>query len=306
MSQFVFIITNIILPLFFIIGVGALIQKKFSLHIPSLSKVQIYVFVPSLVFYKIYTSSLSSLLIFKVAFYTIAIFILLMAISTGITKIFKFDKGKEKAFINATVLRNTGNYGIPLITLLYAGTSNDYAISVHMIVVITSTVVMYTIGLYNASSGSYSGKEALRNIKGIPTIYMILIAGSLKALSIELPDAALSPIIFLSQGVVPVSLFALGCQLVESKFAIGDVSVYIANFMRLVVSPVIAFGLCLLMKMDIVTTQVLVIGAATPTAVNSLFLAIEFGGDAEYASETIFLSTILSAFTISVLIYLIM
>lgn len=306
MSQFIFIITNIILPLFFIIGLGALIQKKFSLHIPSLSKIQIYVFVPALVFYKIYTSALSSALIFKVAFYTFAIFIILMLLSTGITKVFKFEKGKEKAFINATVLRNTGNYGIPLITLLYAGSSNDYAVSVHMIVVITSTVLMYTVGLYNASSGNYSGKAALQNIKGIPTIYMILIAGGLKMLSIELSDAVLSPIIFLSQGVVPVSLFALGCQLAESKFAMGDISVYVANFMRLIVGPLVAFILCVLMQMDTITTQVLVIGAGTPTAVNSLFLAIEFGGDAEYASETIFLSTIMSAFTISVLIYLIM
>lgn len=306
MSQFGFILTNIILPIFIIIGVGFVLHKKFKLHIPTLSKVQIYALVPALVFLKIYTSTLSSALIFKIAFYSIVLFLVLMLLSTWVSRLSKFERPKEKAFINAVVLRNTGNFGIPLITLLYAGADNDYAISIHMIVVITSTVLMYTIGLYNASSGKYSGKAALRNIKGIPTIYMILIAGGLRALSIEVPTPILSSVGFLSQGVVPVALIALGAQLSEAKFTLGDVSIYTSNAFRLVVSPVIAWLMCVVMKLDPVTTQVLVIGAGTPTAVNSLLLAVEFGGDADYASKTILTTTIMCSVTLSVIIFLLM
>ncbi len=304
MTQFIFILTNIILPIFIIISLGALLQKKFKLHIPTLSKVQIYILVPALVFHKIYTSTLSVSLIFKVAFYTITIFMTLMVLSTLLSRLMKFERSKEKAFINAVTLRNTGNYGIPLITLLYAGSSNDYALSVHMIVVITSTVLMYTVGLYNASSGKYSGRAALKNIMGIPTMYMILIAGVLRALSFDVPVPVLSSVVFLSKGVVPVALIALGAQLSESKFSLGDASMLVANFIRLIVSPLIAFAMCWVLQMDAVITQVLVIGAATPTAVNSLLLAIEFDGDAEYASQTILMTTLLSAITISVVIYL--
>jgi len=245
-------------------------------------------------------------LISKITFYTMLIFVLLMFASTGISRLFKYERSKEKAFINAITLRNTGNYGIPLITLLYAGAENDYALSIHMIVVITSTVLMYTIGLYNASSGKYSGTAALKNIRGIPTMYMILIAGGLRLLSIDMPEYLLSPVVFLSKGVVPVALLALGAQLAQSKFSVGDVSVYVANAIRLLASPLLALLLCRIMQMDAVTTQVLVIGAATPTAVNSLLLAVEFDGDANYASQTIFLSTLLSAVTISVVIYMVM
>ena len=306
MSQFIFILKSIILPIFIIIFIGAVLQKKYKLHIPTLSKVQIYVLVPALVFHKIYTSTLSMALIMKVSIYTFILFMMMMLISTGVSRTFKFQRSKEKAFINAVTLRNTGNYGIPLITLLYAGAENDYALSVHMIVVITSTVLMYTIGLYNASSGKYSGRVALRNIRGIPTMYMILIAGGLRVLSIDVPEQLLSPVVFLSNGVVPVALLALGAQLAESKFSVGDVSVYVANTLRLLGSPILALLLCKLMQMDAISTQVLVIGAATPTAVNSLLLAIEFDGDAEYASQTIFMSTLLSAVTVSGVIFMVM
>lgn len=306
MSQFIFIVTNIILPIFLIIGIGYLLHKKFTLHIPSLSKVQIYALVPSLVFYKIYTSTLSSELIFKITLYTVVMFMILLVAAVAISRLWKFEKPKEKAFTNAVILRNAGNYGIPLITLLFTGAQSDYAISVHMIALMTSTVLMYTIGLYNASSGKYSGKAALKNIRGIPTIYMIVIAGVLRALSVEVPAPILSPIIFMSNGVVPVALIALGAQLASARFALGDASVYAANTLRLIVGPIIAWILCILMKMDPVSTQVLIIGAGTPTAVNSLLLAVEFGGDAEYASQTIFLSTILSALTLSVIIFILM
>jgi len=283
-----------------------MLHKKFQLHIQTLSKVQIYALVPALVFYKIYTSTLSNALIFKITLYTVIMFMILLVASVVVSRVWKFEKAKEKAFTNAVILRNAGNYGIPLITLLYAGSDGDYAISVHMIALMTSTVLMYTIGLYNASSGKYSGKAALKNIKGIPTIYMIVFAGLLRAFSIEVPGPILSPVIFLSNGVVPVALIALGAQLASARFALGDASVYAANTMRLIVGPIVAWVLCIVMKMDPISSQVLIIGAGTPTAVNSLLLAIEFGGDAEYASQTIFLSTILSAITLSVIIFMLM
>lgn len=211
MSQFIFIVTNIILPIFLIIGIGFLLHKKFQLHIQTLSKVQIYVLVPALVFYKIYTSSLSNALIFKITLYTIIMFMILLVASTGISKIWKFEKAKEKAFTNAVILRNAGNYGIPLITLLYAGSDGDYAISIHMIALMTSTILMYTIGLYNASSGKYSGKAALKNIKGIPTIYMIGIAGLLRAFSIEVPGPLLSPVVFFYQWCCTSCTYCVRC-----------------------------------------------------------------------------------------------
>ncbi len=304
MSNFIYIFTNIILPIFIMVGMGFLLQKKFKLHIASFSKVQIYVLLPSLVFLNLYSSTLSKSLISTIVFFTAALFFVLTFFGTGIARILKMSRVREKSFINSVTLRNTGNFGIPLISLLFAGANSTYAMSVHMIAMTTSTILMYTFGLYNASSGKYTFKQAFQSIFKIPTIYMILLAAICKLFAITVPTTILEPVTYFSKAVVPMALFTLGAQLAETKFEFGDTTVYLGNAVRLIVSPIIAFGLAILMKLDPISAQVMVIGAATPTAVNSLLMAIEFDGDADYASQTIFLSTLLSALTISVLIYM--
>ena len=54
-----------------------------------------------------------------------------------------------------------------------------------------------------------------------------------------------------------------------------------------------------------VVAQVMVICAAAPSAVNTVLLAIEYRSDPEFASQTVFLSTLLSALTMPVVIALV-
>ena len=44
------ILYSVILPVFIIIGVGWLLDRKFQLDLPTLSKLNFYVFVPALMF----------------------------------------------------------------------------------------------------------------------------------------------------------------------------------------------------------------------------------------------------------------
>jgi predicted permease len=55
-----------------------------------------------------------------------------------------------------------------------------------------------------------------------------------------------------------------------------------------------------------IMAQILLIGSAFPTAVNSVILAVEFDGDHHFASQTVFTSTVMSAVTVSVIIALTM
>lgn len=304
MSSFMYIISNIIQPIFIIIGIGFLIQKKFDLHIASLSKIQIFVLVPALVFNTLYFSQLESGLVGKLIFFNIVFFCVLLILGTSVARLLKMPRSKEKAFVNAISLRNIGNYGIPLVALLFLGDTAKLAMSIHMVSVITCVLLMYTIGLYNASSGNYGWKDALKNVMGIPIIYVMTLAIILKQLSVPVPNGILSATGLLGQCVAPLALFTLGAQLAKSTFHVRDYSLYIGTTLRLLVSPLIAYGLALLFNFDALTTSLVILGAATPTAVNSLFLAIEFDGDSTYASQSIFLTTLLSAITVACIIFI--
>ena len=300
MSTFFYILTNILLPIFIQVGIGYLIQKKFKIDIKSLVKVHIFVFLPSLMFYNIYFNNLSGTVIFNVVIFVVGLFALLTTLSTIVAK------SMEKTFVNACSLINVGNYGIPLITLLYAGSQVDYAVSIQMTVVLTTSLLVNTIGLYNASSGAYSGLDAVKNVFKMPLIYVIILGFLLRGFSIELWSPLVSAISFMSQAVVPMALLILGAQLANTEMKVANPIVYLADIFRLIISPIIALCLVKLMGFEGMLAQILIIGAAFPGAVNGVVLAIEFNGNHHFASQTVFQTTIMSAITVTTIIALVL
>ncbi len=304
MKDMITIAWEILFPIFAIIIAGYFLQKKFSLDLTGFTKIQLYLFIPALIFVKIATSQLDDGLIGIVLTFTALLFVILMIISYGLAKLLGVDRKKEKAFMNAITLRNQGNFGIPLITLLYAGTvdGNTFPLSVHMIALFGTNLLLNTIGLYNASSGTYTKKEALIKVLKLPMIYVVLFGFIYRSTGFPLEGPIYSTLIIMGNGVVPLALFTLGAQLASTRLTFIDKSLPVVVLTRLVISPLIAYGLTLLFGLSGIVAQVLIIGAAAPTAVNSVLLAMEFNGDAEYASESVFLTTLISLITVTLTI----
>lgn len=304
MKEILIIAWEILFPIFAIILAGYLIQKKFQLDLNGFTKVQLYLFIPALIFVKIATSQLESDLITLIFGFTVALFFILMLMSFVFAKLLHLDRKKEKAFINAISLRNQGNFGIPLITLLYAGTSNGhtYALSIHMIVLFATNLLLNTIGLYNASSGTYTKKEALIKVLRLPMVYVVVFGFIFKSTGLTIVGPIYSTLTLMGDAVVPLALFTLGAQLASTKLTFLDKSLPIAVASRLILSPLIAYLMTLALGITGIVAEVLIIGAAAPTAVNSVLLAMEFKGDAFYASESVLLTTLLSIITVTLTI----
>ncbi len=306
MTEMITIFWEVLMPIFMLIGAGVILQKKFNLDLNPLTKVQLYLFIPSLIFIKIATSELEESLVVAIVAYTVVVFFVLMALSMFVAKIMKVDRKKEKAFINAVILRNQGNYGIPLITLAFASLDSPFPLSVHMIVMFTTNLLLNTVGLYNASSGTYTKKEAVVKVLKLPMIYTIFAGFAFNIFSIPIPLPVETTITLMSQAVVPLALVTLGAQLAKTNLGLTDPSVFTAVGMRLILSPVIAWLLTIAFGFTGTIAQVLILGAAAPSAVNSVLLAMEFNGDADYASETVFLSTLLSVITVTLTILIVL
>lgn len=299
------IFLTVLSPIFIQIALGYVLSKRIEIDLKTLTRIQMYILIPALLFSNIYTSQIESGMMVTIMVFTTFLFFILMLIAYIASKIFRFERPREMAFINSVILRNQGNFTIPLIALAYAGSGGDEAMSYHIVVLFTTNLLLNTFGLYNASAGKYTAKEAVYNMMKLPMVYTIAIALFLKGFHIQIPGTLLTTTQILGQGLVAVALLTLGAQLANTKIAFRDLSVYVSNIGRLLVSPAIAWAMVLIMGYDGILGQVLVIGAAAPTAVNSVLLAIEFDGDAPYASQTVLMSTLLSAITVSVVVSLV-
>ena len=72
--------------------------------------------------------------------------------------------------ILASAFMNSGNYGIPVVLMLFGEAGVDYAI----VLMVNQSLLVSTIGIYIAAKGSPQGngmKEALRSVFRMPMLY---------------------------------------------------------------------------------------------------------------------------------------
>ncbi len=315
MDVFLYILTHNILPIICIVCLGFLMGKKFPMDVKTLSKLNFYVFVPTFTFYQIYTTVLPDSMLWVLIF-ALSLLLLNHLLARGIGRVRKYDTGMRNAFMNALMFYNSGNIGVPLITLVFSGVpfiidgETPYlapALALQIVVLIVQNLSVNTLGFYNASMGKKMGwKEALISIFTMPTVYAIPVAFLLKyCLPYDLTQFPLwAAVVYLKNGLVPIALFTLGVQLSRTKVAKPSLDVGMAVFLRLIGGPLLAMLLILVFRFDNFTAQVLMMSSAVPTALNTALIAMERDNYPDFAAQTVLYATLLSPLSLTCVVFL--
>ncbi len=111
-----------------------------------------------------------------------------------------------------------------------------------------------------------------------------------------------------SAATVPLSMLLVGSSLgnVELKKALRDKSMLLLTAERFLLAPLVTFLLMKLVCPDPMLRNIMVITAATPSAIIVTALSLQNGKDGEYPSEGILLTTLLSMITLPITVYLIL
>lgn len=301
MGTFLYIFTNIIIPIFVLIAVGYVGQKKLKMEVRTFTKVNIYIFIPAILFTKIYQTDVTWQLFGTILMYMIAISVFMLFLGEGLARILKYPRGIRKAFVNSLLFFNSGNYGLPLVELAFH--SNPIATTAQIFLMLIQNVMINTFGVFQASAGNDGNKQALKNILIMPSLYVVIIAVLVKAFHVIVPGFIMAPLESIAGGFVAMALITLGVQLAEVKFSFKLKDIFISCFIRLLISPAIGLLIVYLLGVEGVLAKALIIGAATPTAVNTAIIAKEFENEPEYASQMVFFSTVFSAITISGILF---
>jgi predicted permease len=235
-------------------------------------------------------------------------------LSLLIGKIRKFDASMTNAFASSIMFYNSGNFGIPLITLVYSSKPFlingetpylDFALTVQVIVLIVQNVSLNTLGVFNATRGtSGSIKTALKKSLSLPAIYFVIAAFIFKFIPYDLTQFPLWPALnYAKNGLISIALITLGVQLSHTKFKLKDPNVYLSVLTRLLLGPVVALFLVFVFGLDGIIAQVMIISAGLPTAVNTALIAVEFKNKPDFASQTVMVATLMSSITLTGVIY---
>lgn len=294
-----------IAPVFFLIGMGYMLGKKFDLDIRSISKLSVYVFLPATLIVNLYGTAIEPDLLIPVAF--TAIFVIsLSLVSSGIARLNRYRDSRKNAFKNAVVFFNSGNMGLPLISLIFANTPvQEYAMSIQIMIVMCQNLLNYTLGFYNAARGKMDFRSAIKAVCKMPIVHAILLVIILKAIPYDMRNFFLWPAVkYSSDAMIAVNILILGIQLSRVSFNFKDIDVYRVALLRLCVAPLLAYLLIVLWGIDGVMAKALLINAALPTAVNTVLIAVEFQNEHEFAAQTVVVTTLLCLATLPLVIFL--
>ncbi|MFD1862017.1 AEC family transporter [Planococcus chinensis] len=293
-------ILNVVLPVFLLLGVGFVVGKYMLIDSKSVSDLSIYVFSPALFFYSVSTSEMDMADLGRIVLFSFGLFLVFGVFVFAAGKVFGWDKVYQNTLMLASGFPNAGNYGLPIILFAFG----EEGVAIGIIYLVMQSLLMNSAGVFYASNHhEMPKKDIFFQVLRMPGFIAILLALLLKVLEVPLPSAVENATGLLGQASIPTMLTLLGITLASIRLQNVLRFIWTATMFKLVVFPLIAFGLLLfLYPADALEAKVLLVAAATPTAATTTLLAIKFGMNPDMVSSAMFVNTFASIVTIPVLL----
>jgi len=304
MSIFLHILLTNVMPMTIMIAIGILLEKIFHLDIKTLSKLNFYLFSPAVIFTLLYETPIAAGLIGKVLLYFFSFMIVQYVVVEIVVRIRRYTPTMRSAMRNSVLFYNSANYGIPLNQLAFAG--NKETLGIQVIIMMLQSLVPNTYGIYSVNSHKSNMKDVWKTIIGMPVIYVIPLAFLMRGFEIPIPDPIQTPINYVSDAFIGTALLTLGVQLGQMEWKISRslaIDVSISGALRLIGGPLLAWAVVTLLGIEGLTAAALIVSSAVPTSLSSVLLAVEFDNEKEFASQAVFVSTLISIVTVAVVIF---
>ena len=288
------ILVSDILPIFAIALIGFLLERRVAGSVRTLSAITFNALSPCLVFNQLVTSRLSGSEVGKMALYCV-----MLTAGMGIagwlsSMMLGLERKALSSFLLVVLFSNSGNYALPLILFAFGSEALAHA-SVYFV---TSAILVYTVGVFIAARGGQDLGGAAKRLLRVPALYALAAAGILSLLHVTAPRALMRPVGMLSDAALPMMLLILGMQLKRAVVPHRPRVVGTAVALSLIVSPLIGFGLTLLLGFSGAARASAITLASMPAAVVTTVLALEFDLDSSFVTSTVFVSTLLSPLTL--------
>jgi predicted permease len=294
-TYFFHVAFNVVLPIFLVMALGFGLAKKFKLDLNTLSKLNFYVFIPvymfySLLWFKPNPQDMEWAVAFNVLFVLLSF--VLMAL---LAKVFRFSPALVPMSMLTAVIFNSANYGIPVVQQAF----QDQGIPIQIITITVMNVLTYTAGVL-VTGGLGEWREGLKTILKLPILYALFGALLLRALTIPLPDALMSSLKWTSDGMLSIALLTLGAQLAQGGLSMKHPKeLWWTVIGRLLLGPALAFVILRLFGLTGLPAKVLFVSSAFPTAVITVMFGIEYKRSPLFAADVVFLTTLISAVTVT-------
>jgi len=289
-------VIDTVLPSFIVIGLAYVLQRYKRMEIRALIETALYLASPCLIFSSLSSKSYSLAELFPVVIS--AVFVVLGSLAVSRAVFLTLGVSDIDARTLPVVLINSGNLGIPISLFAFG----EEALGVIVMFFVTSAMFTYTLGILLAARSSGSSNRPWLEVFKLPLLYAAILGVLVSVLEIDLPIIVSRPVGILGQAAIPLFLISLGMSLAEIDPRRQFAPALLSAVMRISLGILFGVASAFVLGLTGVERGVVILQSSMPPAVASFMLSRKYGCNPGLVSATVFTGTLISIFTISLVL----
>jgi predicted permease len=298
MAVLLSIFVDDVLPIFLVAAAGFVLARYRHIDVRMVSRTAFNALSPCLVFTLLMQSRIEAAEFGRLALFAACSILGVGVIAWLVAALLRLDRAIATAFIMVVTFSNTGNFGLSAILLAFG----SEALARGTVYFVISATLMYTLGVFLASSGKQTFARALRGVLRVPTVYAVAAAALLIALGWQTPRPIDVGVRMLSDAALPVMMLVLGMQFERVRHIEQPRLVLAAALLTLVVSPLLAFALAGILGLTGAARQASVLEASMPAAIMTTVIALEYDAAPAFVTGVVFVTTLISPLSVTLVI----
>jgi len=286
MSSIIFSISS--LYIFIVIGYLAKMSFKEQIDDKTITLINVYFLQVFLTFWGLLIRPIDITLLYAPSIYLLIVTIVVI-ISALVAK-FLFENKKEYSIATvAAIIGNTGNLGIPINIAIFGEESIPYTTVVNLV----NVFVVYTIGVFYYSRGTFDTKTSLMNIVKLPILWAAILAILLSVYGYEPSEIVLNTLMMGAYASMTMQLLLFGIYLYGTK--IKEISktlvVWVLAF-KFILLPGVAFIVLVNIELYNMIKGIIFIELMMPLAVANVNLSSLYDCSPKIVTALVFISSL--------------
>jgi len=300
-------ILDTLAPLILLIALGAGLARIRFLgreFMADLNKLAFWITLPALLFVSASRATEPGGQTVRLVGVLITSALLITALAWVVGLVLRLPSRARGTFMQSAFRGNLAYIAIPVLAYSLGKNSMAFATAVVALVFLMSSYnVLAVLVLQQGSLASADWRRMLRSIVTNPLLLAGLLGLALPALGLTLPAFADRALSSLGAAAVPIALLCIGGALATTSLR-GRLSWIVAvALLKVAVLPILSYGLALALNLGPEEMRIALVLSACPTAAAAFIMAKQMGGDEALASGSIALSTVFSAVSLAVVLW---
>lgn len=287
MSSIIFSILGIYI--FIVIGFIAKMSFKEAIDDKTITLINVYFLQIFLTFWGLLIRPVDITLLYAPSVYLVIVIIVLIISALVAKRLFE-DKKEYSIATVAAIIGNTGNLGIPLNIAIFGEESIPYTTIINLM----NVFVVYTIGVYYYSRGSFDIKTSLKNIVKLPILWAASAAILLSMQEYKPSDEIMKVLMMGAYASIVMQLFLFGLYLygTEAKEISKRLTLWVIGI-KFLFLPAITFLILYSMEMDSMIKGIIFIELLTPLAIANVNFASLYDCKPKIVTALVFISSLM-------------